>query len=136
MSKFYTKEMAKFYTQHKINLDSDSIYEDLKYDSKLLNEYYFDGDEEFEDGIYIEVFRALDCYDTYFEPLVFYEELALKYDLIPFTYKGKNMLAITYHHMDLSKNSSARRKAYLALDSYKNVIKAYQALAKSKTIAA
>ena len=134
-----TKEtkMTKFYIEHKINLHSDSIYEDLKYNSKLLTEYYFDGDEEFEDRGYIEVSYALHCYHTYFEPLVFDEEIALAYDLIPFTYKGKNMLAITRWGIDLSKNSKARREAYQALDSYKRLINAYQRLSKpAKAIAA
>ena len=114
-----------FYTKHQIDLHNDyDIYENIEYDRQLLAEYhkddlyfsYSDDNDKWEQEIDQLFWDALSHWTMYFEPLVFDKETALKCGLTPFTYKGKNLLALSGSGMDLSP----RLDAYQAL-SHKTI---------------
>ena len=114
-----------FYTKHQIDLYNDcGVYENIEYNRQLLAEYhkddlyfsYSDDNDKSEQEIDELFWDALTHWTIYFEPLVFDEEIALKCGLTPFTYKGKNLLALSGCGMDLSP----RLDAYQAL-SHKTI---------------
>ena len=119
-----------FYTKHQIDLYNDcGVYENIEYDRQLLAEYYlaeyykddmvfsYSADnDKWEQEIDELFWDALSHWTIYFEPLVFDKETALKCGLTPFTYKGKNLLALSGCGMDLSP----RLDAYQAL-SHKTI---------------
>ena len=114
-----------FYTKHQIDLYNDcSVYENIEYDRQLLAEYYKDDmvfsysadNDKWEQEIDQLFWDALSHWTMYFEPLVFDKETALKCGLTPFTYKGKNLLALSGSGMDFSP----RLDAYQAL-SHKTI---------------
>lgn len=103
-----------FYTKHERDFYGDDFYEYIEYNLELLVEYYkIDFDFEDSDEIDIEdqtremFWDALDCCNIHFEPLVFDERIALECGLTPFSYKGKNMLALSGYGMDLSPRLDA-----------------------------
>lgn len=109
-----------FYTKHKIDFNNDdNAHEDIEYNSALLAEYYqddcdFDNTDEnnSENDECLEqvdelFWDALSYWAVYFEPLIFDEAIALECGLIPFAYRGINMLALAGCGMDLSPKLDA-----------------------------
>ncbi len=108
-----------FYIKHQIDFYEDSdFHENVEYNSQLLADHYktdYGFEYSDEDDAWEQVsetfWDALSYWCVYFEPVVFDEEIALECGLTPFTYKGKNMLALSGCGMDLSP----RLDAYQAL---------------------
>lgn len=97
--------LEPFYTKHKIDyghlLDGDLTYNYqlfLKYNS--VEEY--ENEDDIKEQIDTMFLEDISYWSTYFEPLIFNEEIALDCGLTPFTYKGKNMLALSGCGMNLS----------------------------------
>lgn len=112
MIKFYNSGlyMESFYTKHKIdytNLDVDEI----NYNHNLMSHYwpledcenYYNQQERIEFLFYEKISYST----TYFEPLVVDEDIAFQCDLVPFTYKDINLLALGGCGMDLSPKLDA-----------------------------
>ena len=100
---FYSKHEIDFYTDHR-------ACEEVEYDHELLAEYYKDrlyyeyseDNDNWEQEIYEIFWDNLSYWSTYFQPLVFNEEIALECGLTPFTYKKIDMLALSGCGMDFS----------------------------------
>lgn len=99
---FFSKQYIDF------SRNNQFLFEEIEYDRELLSKYYIeeleyidDEDEKFEevDRIFWE---NLSYYNTYFEPSIFNEEIALRCELTPFEYQGQKLLALSACGMDLS----------------------------------
>ena len=105
-----------FYRTH--HFDIDELYnniDELQYDRQLLLKEWkgeaIDDNDEDEESLFEIVeqrfWEGLSYWNTYFEPLVFDEEIALECYLTPFTYNHVNLLALSGCGMDLSPKLDA-----------------------------
>lgn len=120
-----------FFTKHIIPFGSDDFkdHDEVNYKHDLfvkryeeLGEFdesdepmmvYSDFWDEKDEMVYNDFWEALGLYNYHYEPIFFRPEVALECDLIPFTYKGTNLLAFGACGMDLSP----RLEAYQVLSS-------------------
>jgi hypothetical protein len=109
-----------FYREHDFDINElCNNIDELQYNRELLLKEWkgeeIDDNEEDEESLFEIVeqkfWENLSYWNTYFEPLVFNEEVALECNLTPFTYKDVNLLALSGCGMDLSP----RLDAYQAL---------------------
>lgn len=116
MTKFFNSGLYEkaFYREHELDCEAANYYDDISYDEELLTEHYKkDLELEYSDDDYLsdkvnEIFwEKLSCYNTCYEPLVFNAEIALECKLLPFSYKGIDMLALSGCGMDLSPKLDA-----------------------------
>jgi len=114
-SGLYEKAFFKKHTDIDLSLD----YENIGYNEELLIKHW-QGDLDYNDEYELsdmvrEIFwEKLSYWNTYYEPLVFDEEKALECNLMPFSYEGVNMLALSGCGMDFSP----KLDAYQALVHY------------------
>lgn len=120
MSNYYNSGLylEPFFTKHKnLALDcGDLIEEMLECNYHLFQEYYSDdleykNDDDLKEQISDFFLEKIDYYPTYFQPLIFKEEIALECDLTPFKHNGLSLLALSGCGMDFSP----RLDAYQAL---------------------
>ena len=110
--------MESFFTQYRhLCLDFDHILEEMLTCSYGLFQKYYSRDLDYKDdddlkeqicNLFLE---NIDYYPTYFQPLIFNEEIALECSLTPFTHYELNLLALSGCGMDFSP----RLDAYQAL---------------------
>lgn len=104
-----------FFTKHEIDLVSDYHMQDsVYYDYELIADYCeyvlkyeFEDESDKVDQVEQFFWESLTYRTTYFEPMIFNAEVALDCDLIPFTYEGKNLLALRGCGMDLTSRLDA-----------------------------
>ena len=89
-----------FFKKHVLALNTGDSYVSVKYNYEILLQKWGQNlkfhNEERPRELVREIFwDIISCNKTYYEPFIFDEKIALECDLIPFTYKGRNMLAIT-----------------------------------------
>ena len=101
--------MESFFTQYRhLCLDFDHILEDMLTCSYgLFQKYYsrdldYKNDDDLKEQISNLFLENIDYYPTYFQPLIFNEEIALECNLTPFTHYELNLLALSGCGMDFS----------------------------------
>ena len=102
-----------FYRSHAFNIDElyDNI-DELQYNRQLLlkawkEEETDDNEESLFEIVEQKFWENLSYWNTYFEPLVFDEEIALECSLTPFIYNNINLLALPGCGTDLSPRLDA-----------------------------
>ncbi len=102
-----------FYKKHDLDLYDDHNFELVEYNKNLITELWkeegdLEGTEEEINDMIEEIFAdKLSLWDTYFEPMIFNERIALECGLTPFTYDGINLLALSGCGMNLSPKLDA-----------------------------
>jgi len=101
--------MESFFTQYRhLCLDFDHILEEMLTCSYGLFQKYYSRDLDYKDdddlkeqisNLFLE---NINYYPTYFQPLIFNEEIALECSLTPFTHHELNLLALSGCGMDFS----------------------------------
>jgi hypothetical protein len=93
-----------FYTKHQIGINElKNAWNNIEYNKDLFIKHFKDPYtckkeiEEQTDQVFLE---KLSSWSAYFEPLVFNEKTALECNLIPFVFKGKNLLASGRYSID------------------------------------
>lgn len=109
MHKYYK---LTFYCKHKLNVSDYEVSEAMEYDKELLTNYYkkdldYNNNDELSDKVRETFLDNLSYYNTYYEPLVFNAEIALECGLLPFTYKGIMLLALSEFGTELSPRLDA-----------------------------
>ncbi len=101
--------MESFFTKHKhLGLDYDYLLDEmLGCNYHLFLKHYSDdldykNDDDLKEQISNLFLENIDYYPTYFQPLIFNEEIALECSLTPFTHYELNLLALSGCGMDFS----------------------------------
>lgn len=119
-NKFYSSGLYRepFYKKHHLYMEDINI-EDVYYNRELLLEVWSEDEEDIkgedeyekEDRLFEQVeqdfWENLSFYNTYYEPIIFDERIALECGLTPFTYDDKELLALSGGGMDLSPKLDA-----------------------------
>ena len=106
--------MESFFTKHKhLGLDYDYLLDEmLGCNYHLFLKHYSDdldykNDDDLKEQISNLFLENIDYYPTYFQPLIFNEEIALECSLTPFTHDGLSLLALSGWGADLSPKLDA-----------------------------
>jgi len=129
----------QFYKEHDIDFRTNTDdYYNIEYNRELLAAYYkirsdrYNNDEHADSANYEQWERvddkfreALNCWQIYFEPMIFNEEIALECKLIPFTYQGVGMLALAGYGMDFSPRLDTYQVlTHNTVDQYSRLVRA------------
>ena len=111
MTNFYNSGlyMQPFFTKHKEChiMSNEDIFDEIDYNLELFAKYHkgnfkWKYEDELRDQVFDLLVEHLSCYHTYFEPIIFKEEIAFECGLTPFKTDKFNLLALVASGMDFS----------------------------------
>jgi hypothetical protein len=113
MTNYYNSGLYEeaFFTKRKIDISKS--FDKISYNYQLLSKHFaieedYQDEDEIREQTEIEFWEALSMWPTYFEPLIFNEQIAVECGLTPFSYYCENydrelqLLALSGCGMDLS----------------------------------
>jgi len=113
---FYTTAKFGYYNMVKNIWEADNFIEEVEFSDLVImerrDEMISDGgydkdDEDLDSYVYDSLYEDLACWTIYFEPRDMEEQIALDCNLVPFTYKDTELLALAGAGMDLSPKLDA-----------------------------
>jgi len=106
--------MQPFFTKHKECdvMSNENIFDEINYNFELFAEYHKDNfdckdEDELREQVYNSFCEYIGYYSTYFEPIIFKEQIAFECGLTPFTTDRLNLLALSGCGMDFSPRLDA-----------------------------